>query len=178
MNLNDLVGLSLPTIFQNIANAAQPLTGVIVLLILTALADVATGLYAAAMSHTLDVAYIDSFLTSHVATRWAPILGSLIGGIMIGGVDNILGASLIAAATAQIVAYEVATFGGSVPLNLRDASTKNKGLPGQTALMPGSIASIGTFEPTAPPPPPPLTVTVNGAPVAAHRDGSGKIVID
>lgn len=135
-NLQDLTTITALSILHNIQNAAGPLAGVIFLLFLTAAADTATGLYAAWKSDTLSVEYIDTFVTSHVQNKWLPILGTLFGGVALGGVDNVLGGTLIAAATAQIVAYEVATMGGSISQNLTAAADGTKGLPGQTALSP------------------------------------------
>jgi hypothetical protein len=196
MNLTDLNGLNLQTIFDNIAKAAGPLTGVLALLAFTALADVATGIYAAIKSGSFDVAYLDSFLTDHVLNKWAPIVGTLLGGIMIGGVDNVLGSTLIVAASGQIIAYEATVFGGSIAGNFRAASTKSKGLPGvvglaqlvesQTFDIPAATVAPHTHDapppapvaPPPPPPPPPPVVTVNGAPVMAHLDADGRIVID
>lgn len=147
MPLTDLPQISVAMILHNIQLAAGPLTGVLFLLILTCLADVATGLFAAWKSGTLDAKYVDSFITSHIQNKWLPILGTLIGGIALGGVDNVIGTALVAAAGGQIVAYETQVFGSSLPTNLKDASAGTKGAPGTTALLSGTIEStIQSFE--------------------------------
>lgn len=146
MPLTDLPQISVTMILHNIQVAAGPLTGVLFLLILTCLADVATGLFAAWKSGTLDAKYVDSFITSHIQNKWLPILGTLIGGIALGGVDNVLGTALIAAAGGQIVAYETQVFGSSVSTNLKDASAKTKGAPGTTTLsgfLESTVESVG-----------------------------------
>lgn len=127
-------------IIANIVAAAQPLTAILYLLIVTALADVLSGLWAAWKSGTLSLAYVDDFLKSHVALKWGPIIGTLLGGIAVGGTDGPLGLGLIAAASAQIVAYEAATF-GSLTQNLTDGQAGTKGLPGQ-AIQPIPAAPV------------------------------------
>src|SRR5665213_228914 len=126
MPLQQLTSTSFSMIIANIQAAAGPLTGVLFLLILTALADVATGLFAAWRSGTLDAKFVDTFLTSDVQNKWLPILGTLFGGVALGGVDNVLGGALVAWAGVQIAAYETQTFGSSVPANIADASAKTK----------------------------------------------------
>lgn len=115
-------------IIANIVAAAGPLGDVIYLLIITALIDTGSGIFAAASSGTLDWSFVDTFVRSHVFQKWGPILGTLLGGIAVGGTDGPVGTALIAAGVAQVAAYEAATL-ASVFGNFRAASAKDKGLP-------------------------------------------------
>ena len=115
-------------IINNIIAAAQPLGDVIYLLIVTALIDTGSGIWAAAKSGTLDWSFIDTFVRSHVFQKWGPFLGTLLGGIAVGGTDGPVGTALIAAGVAQVAAYEAATL-ASVYGNFQAARSNSKALP-------------------------------------------------
>ncbi len=127
------------SILANIAAAAQPLAAVLYTLVITALVDVGSGLWAAYRSRTLDWQFADTFVRSHVFQKWGPIMGSLLAGVAIGGTGDVIGATLIAAGVAQIAAYEASTissvFGIGSPTdgNLKAAQDKTKGLPSSVA---------------------------------------------
>lgn len=115
-------------ILHNILMAAQPLGDVIYLLIATAAIDTLSGLWAAYKSDALQWSFVDTFIKSHVVDKWAPIIGTLLGGIAIGGTDSAIGTALVAAGVAQIAAYERATI-ASVFGNIAAAGKQTKGLP-------------------------------------------------
>ena len=122
-------------ILTNITAAAGPLGDVIYLLVVTALIDTGSGIWAAARSGSLDISFLDTFVKSHVFEKWGPILGTLVGGVAIGGTDSPVGMALVAAGVAQIAAYEAATvssvfgIGSKSDGNLKTGTNKTKGLP-------------------------------------------------
>lgn len=115
-------------ILSNIAGAAGALVPILYALIVTVALDTLTGLYAAWRSGTLDGAYVDTFVKTHILDKVVPILLALVAGVAIGGTDNAAGAGLIAAGAAAAVAYEGVTI-ASILGNIGAAGDKTKGLP-------------------------------------------------
>lgn len=115
-------------ILHNIAGAASALVPILYALLVTVALDVLTGLYAAWRSGTLDGAYIDTFVKTHILDKVTPILITLLAGVAIGGTDNVAGTGLIAAGAAAALAYEGVTI-ASILGNVGAASNRTKGLP-------------------------------------------------
>lgn len=116
------------TILAGIAANAGLLVPILYTLLVAALIDTVTGLWAAFNSGTLNGQYVAEFVRSHLLQRITPIFTGLIAGVAVGGTDTAAGTALVTAAGAAGAAYLAETI-ASVTANLRQGAAGTKGLP-------------------------------------------------
>jgi hypothetical protein len=92
-------------ILHNIAAQAATLTPILYGLLIAALLDTLSGIYAAVNAGTFSGQYLAEFVRAHLLQRITPILLGLVAGVAVGGTDSVAGVGLITAAGAGGVAY-------------------------------------------------------------------------
>jgi hypothetical protein len=115
-------------ILQRLAAAAPELVPALYTLLVAAAIDLATGLGAAAISGTLQWTYVSEFVRGHLLQKIMPIMGALVAGVAIGGIDTVAGLGLIGTGVAGATAY-LFSVAASIGGNVKAAQTKTKGLP-------------------------------------------------
>lgn len=130
---------AIQVILNNIQAAAQGLVPALYTLLLAAVIDLATGLFAAWRSGTLQWAYVSEFVRGHLALKIAPIMGALVFGAAVGGVDSEAGLALVSIGIAGASAYLLSVI-ASIGLNLQAAKSRTKGLP--STVTPATVVPI------------------------------------
>ena len=112
-------------ILNNIAASAAGLVPILYTLVIAAVLDTATGIYAAWKSGNFDSEFLPTFIKSHVMTKIAPIILTLVAGAAVGGTDAPAGLALVTLGGASAAAYLLSVV-GSIKGNLDEASSETK----------------------------------------------------
>lgn len=94
-------------------------------LVIAAVLDTATGVYAAYKSGTFDSEFLPTFIKSHVVNKIAPIVLTLVAGAAVGGTDAPAGLALVTLGGASAAAYLLSVV-GSIKGNLDEAGSETK----------------------------------------------------
>lgn len=112
-------------ILNNIAASAAGLVPILYTLVIAAVLDTATGVYAAYKSGTFDSEFLPTFIKSHVVNKIAPIVLTLVAGAAVGGTDAPAGLALVTLGGASAAAYLLSVV-GSIKGNLDEAGSETK----------------------------------------------------
>jgi hypothetical protein len=123
-------------ILHNLAAAATGLTMVLYSLVIAAILDTLSGIWAAQVSGNLTWKYISEFVKSHVLQKIAPIMLLFLAAVSVGGTDTAAGAALMTLGGGSVAAY-LASVVASISSNVSDGQDKTKGLPSSIAPQGG-----------------------------------------
>lgn len=119
--------------FEGLLDTLTLIAPVIYTLAAGILLDVATGVWAAWKSGTLNPEFIPTFFTSNVLKRATPIVLGLGAGLLVAGSAPALAAPVIATSATAAAAY-LWSLVGSIVANIEEGRASIKGVPTSVAL--------------------------------------------